>query len=111
MLQDGSLHSPDKSRRYRVYLQSRIANRKSQGQGGGIGRRARLRIGKSSISERRFSFQNKVTSRQENAEFSQILDSTNNEQKTRHSSTNSSTRTHQTYAHVRLIIGGGCRTS
>src|ERR1700720_2857668 len=52
--------------------------------------RARLRIAKPPSSERRFSSQNNVTSRQENAEFSQILHSTNNEQKTRHSSTNSS---------------------
>src|SRR5439155_19444134 len=46
MLQAGSLHSPDKSRRYRLYLQSQIANlqSKTNSQGGGIGRRARLRI-------------------------------------------------------------------
>ena len=45
------------------------------------------------------------------AEFGEILRSTNTEQKTCHSSTNSSTRTHQSHAHVRLIIGigGGSR--
>src|SRR5947208_14312690 len=43
--------------------------------------------------------------------FREILHSTNTEQRTRHSSTNSSTRTHRSHAHERLIIGGGCRTS
>ena len=43
--------------------------------------------------------------------FPKILHSANPEQKTRHSSTNSRTRTHRSHAHVRLIIGGGCRTS
>ncbi len=38
-------------------------------QGGGIGRRARLRIAKSSISKRRFSFQKTIDLREENAIF------------------------------------------
>src|SRR5439155_5887521 len=43
--------------------------------------------------------------------FREILHSTNTEQRTRHSSTNSSTRTHQSQAPARLTIGGGRRTS
>src|SRR5438046_2776686 len=37
-------------------------------------------------------------------DFGEILQSTNTEQKTHHSSTNSSTRTHQSHARVRLTI-------
>src|SRR5947199_9658464 len=43
--------------------------------------------------------------------FREILHSANTEQRTRHSSTNSSTRTHQSQAPARLTIGGGRRTS
>jgi hypothetical protein len=45
--------------------QSKIYNPKSDSQGGEIGRRARLRIAKSSISERRFSFQSERVLRME----------------------------------------------
>jgi hypothetical protein len=62
----------------------------------------RLRIAKPTISERHFMIGKH--------RISQIFHSTINEQETPHSSANSSTRTHQSHTHVRLIIGGGCRT-
>jgi hypothetical protein len=49
--------------------QSKIYNPKSDSQGGEIGRRARLRIAKSSISKCSFSFQETFVLRGENAIF------------------------------------------
>ena len=50
-------------------LKPKITNRSCRCQGGEIGRRARFRIAKSSISKRRFSFQNLIVLREQNGDF------------------------------------------
>ena len=49
-------------------------------------------------------FKTKPLHDRKTADFGEILQSTNTEQKTCHSSTNSSTRTHQSHTRVRLTI-------
>ena len=89
-----------------VYLQSQIANlqSKTNSQGGGIGRRARLGLRNHRFQSVASRFKTKLLHDRKMVDFGEILQSTNTEQKTCHSSTNSSTRTHQSHARVRLTI-------